>query len=515
MPRMEKPLSTWTCAIGLALWLCLCAGLAGIVVERNIRDAQDALTQYGAAYSDHLDKQMVSNETILRGFSALFGAIGRSDPEIASRYARQVVAANPQIFLLEIVQVVERTRLDKFVARMRRDGIPHFTVKSFSYESDRKWQPVMDKARYYPIVFMEPMQASAEEVLGLDVDSVSFLQRAMTESLRRRTPVASHPFRLVEGNLAYVVFSPITQPPGRDGSPPASNTRDELVVDMVIDAAKLTDAARSPMFDGGTLVVFHNDFRPDDTKGHLLHVMGQARSPVETAIFPSFVYEKPLATLGEPFSFIVKRQLGWSDLHLEMLALLAALTIISSLILVAYLRSQQQGRIVQIENRQRLWQLANHDGLTGLPNRMLLRDRMEQLLSRMMRHGKRLAVMFLDIDDFKQVNDRYGHDVGDQLIKLVAESLRTAVRAEDTVARMSGDEFVVLIESLEVREDLERVHRSIQEKLSDGFTIEGQPIRVRISIGIAMFPEDGDSPESLIKRADMRMYENKAHRRVP
>ena len=172
-------------------------------------------------------------------------------------------------------------------------------------------------------------------------------------------------------------------------------------------------------------------------------------------------------------------------------------------------------RLLDLE-RQRTYEQSIRDPLTGLFNRTYMQEVVQRLCEIQDRGSSNpIAVLLCDIDHFKQVNDRYGHDVGDQLIKLVAESLRTAVRAEDTVARMSGDEFVVLIESLEVREDLERVHRSIQEKLSDGFTIEGQPIRVRISIGIAMFPEDGETPESLIKRADMRMYENKAHRRVP
>jgi diguanylate cyclase len=185
------------------------------------------------------------------------------------------------------------------------------------------------------------------------------------------------------------------------------------------------------------------------------------------------------------------------------------LTVISSVILVAYLRAHQQSRGLQIENQKQLWQLANHDALTGLPNRMLLMDRLKQLLARMLRQDKLLAVMYLDLNDFKQVNDTYGHEVGDHLLKFVAERLRAAVRVDDTVARMSGDEFIILIESVENRESLEAVCHKIQHKLSDGFMIEGQLIRVRTSIGIAMFPEDGDSPEDLIKKADMRMFADK------
>ena len=509
-----KPLSIWTYVISLALWLSLCIGMAAIVVAVNIRDVEKDLMQYGDAYSDHLDREMVSSETILKGFSALFAAVGSTDPAEASRYVRQVIESNPQIFALEIVQTVAESQLGAFVAGKRRDGIPDFTVKSFSYDSDRKWQPLEEKPFYYPIVFMEPMPEGSEDVLGLDVDSVPFLQRAMSESLQRRAPVASHPFKLVEGNLAYVVFRPISQTLRHAGSPPTRSTREGLVVAMVIDAAKLAAPVTLPVFDGGTVLVYHKDFRPEDPKGQLLAVSGKARSAIETTLFPTFAYKKSLATMGEPFALMVKRQVGWSDLSLGLLALMAVLTLLSSLLLVASLRAQQQGRVRQIDNQQRLWQLANHDALTGLPNRVLMMDRMEQLLARIQRQGNRLAVMFLDLDDFKRINDTYGHAVGDQLLRFVAERLCSVVRADDTVARMSGDEFVILIEGVESQEVLETVVQKIQQKLSEGFFIEGQLINVKISTGIAVFPEDGDSPEALIKQADMRMYTNKKGRTV-
>ncbi|MGE5321202.1 MAG: diguanylate cyclase domain-containing protein [Hyphomicrobiaceae bacterium] len=508
MPEI-RPLSIWTYVTSLALWLSFCIGVAATVVVLDVRNVETELRQYGDAYSDHLDKEMVSSETILKGFSALFAAVGRTAPAKAARYVRQVIESNPQIFGLEIVQKVAKSQLVDFVARKRRYGIPNFAVKSFSYDSDRSWQALKEKPFYYPIVFMEPMPSSSEDVLGLDVESVPFLRQAMTESLQRRVPVASHPFRLVEGNLAYVVFCPIPQEFRRADSPLALTTQDQLVVDMVIDAAKLAKPIRLPVFDGGTVLVYHKDFRPDDPRGQLLALSGKARSPIETRLFPAFSYKRPLATMGQPFALLVERQVGWSDLSLGLLALIAVLTLSSSLMLVAYLRAHQQRRLLQLENQKHLWQLANHDALTGLPNRMLLTDRMEQLLARMRRQGRHLAVMFLDLDDFKQVNDSYGHEAGDQLLKFVAERLRAAVRADDTVARMSGDEFIVLIEGVENHEALEAVQLKIQQKLSAGFTFEGQLIHVRSSSGIAIFPEDGDSPEALISRADKRMYADK------
>jgi diguanylate cyclase (GGDEF)-like protein len=508
-----KPLSIWTYVISLALWLSLCIGAMAFVVIKNIRDVENDVSQYGDAYSDHLNKEMVSSETILRGFSALFGAVGASDPAKASRYVRQVIEHNPQIFALEVVQTVANNRLSDFVATKRHNGFPDFSVKSFSYDSDRKWQALdKNKPFYYPIVFMEPMPPGSEDVLGLDVDSVPFLQKAMNKSLQLRMSVASHPFRLVEGNLAYVVFYPIPKAFQRNSSPPAPTAMDELMVDMVIDAAQLTAPAKFPVAEGEKVYVYHQDFKPDDPKGQLMAMSGKSRSPIETVLFPAFTYKKQLATMGNPFSLMVKRQVGWSDLSLGFLTLIGILTVLSSLTLVAYLRAHKQSRFLQIDNQNRLWQLANHDALTGLPNRMLLMDRMEQLLARMQRQGKRLAVMFLDLDDFKQINDSYGHEVGDQLLKLVADRLRTSIRQEDTVARMSGDEFIILIEGVESLDALEAVSEKIQEKLSDGFQVNSLSLSVRTSTGIATFPEDGDNPDALIKQADMRMYADKQAR---
>jgi len=512
-PQPEiKALSIWTTVVSLALWLALCIGAAVMLVAMNIRDAEQGLTQYGDTYADHLNKELVSSETVLKGFSALFGAVGNTDPEIVARYVWQVIESNPQIFALEIVQRVPNSELVEFVAGKRRDGFRNFTVKSFSYESDRKWQPLEEKPFYYPIVFMEPMPPGSEDILGLDVDSVSFLRRAMRESLLRQAPVASHPFRLVEGNLAYVVFCPIPESFRRDDPSMLRTTRDELVVNMVIDATKLVEPVQLPVFAGGTVLVHHKDFGTDDPGGQLLALSGEPRGPVETALFPTFVYKKSLATMGEPFVLLVKRQVGWSDLSLGLLALMAMLTILSSVMLVVYLRAHRVGRLLQIENARRLWQLANHDSLTGLPNRMLLMDRMEQLLARMRRQEKRMAVMFLDLDDFKKINDAYGHEVGDRLLKFVAESLRAVVRMDDTVARLSGDEFIILIEGVESLEAPAAVREKIQKTLSQGFLMGDHLLSAQASIGVAMFPEDGDTPEDLIKQADMRMYAEKPAR---
>jgi diguanylate cyclase (GGDEF)-like protein len=508
---LEKPISVRTYVVSLSLWLSLCVTAAGMLVRQDIRDAEGSLKQFGAAYADHLDKKMVSNETILKGFSALFGAVGRTDPEMASRYARQFIETNPQIFSLEIVQAVSKDGLAALVSAKRREGIASFQVKSFSYDGERKWQAPKDKPVYYPIVFMEPIRPGFDDVRGLDIDSVPFLQRAMREAVKRNLAVASHPLHLVEGNLAYVVFAPIAGSYFRADALPSAEAR--FLVDMVVDAGNLTDEAQFPVFDGGTISVYHADFPADEPKGQLRSATGAVRSPLEIALFPRFVFQHSLAPQGAPFALIVTRQIGWSDLSRWPLALITLVTVLSSLLLLAYLRAQQRGRIVQREHQQRLWQLANHDGLTGLPNRMLLMDRLQQALARMSRQGDKAAVMFLDIDRFKQVNDTYGHAAGDQLLQVVAERLRSAVRAGDTVARICGDEFVIVIENLESRAALDVVCEKIAQALRTVAPLESVPPSLGISLGIAIFPEDGETAEVLLRKADDRMYEDKARHR--
>ena len=161
-PTLMKSISIRTYFISLTLWLSMWAGAAAIVIVLNIQDVKKDLFQHGDAYSDHLNKAMVSSETILKGFSALFGAVGNTAPDKASRYVKQVIEANPQIFALEIVQVVTKSQLSTFVDMKRRNGIPNFNVKSFSYDTDRKWQALEEKDSYYPLVFMEPMRSGSE-----------------------------------------------------------------------------------------------------------------------------------------------------------------------------------------------------------------------------------------------------------------------------------------------------------------------------------------------------------------
>ena len=153
--------------------------------------------------------------------------------------------------------------------------------------------------------------------------------------------------------------------------------------------------------------------------------------------------------------------------------------------------------------------LAQHDFLTDLPNRVLLNDRLTQAISLARRRRKQLAVLFLDLDLFKNINDSLGHLVGDKLLQSVAERLVTCVRSSDTVSRQGGDEFVVLLPDIEHAEDAARRAENIISTMADHHSVSGYDLYINMSIGISVYPGDGEDAETLIKNADVAMYHAK------
>ncbi|MEO6324224.1 MAG: EAL domain-containing protein, partial [Thermoanaerobaculia bacterium] len=172
-----------------------------------------------------------------------------------------------------------------------------------------------------------------------------------------------------------------------------------------------------------------------------------------------------------------------------------------------------EGTLIDITDRKRAEEQiefhAFHDALTGLPNRVLLKDRLRLALFHAHREKRILAVMFLDLDHFKVINDTLGHSAGDLLLQSVAERLQACVREDDTVARLGGDEFVLLLPNIRGVEDAARLAESILATLQQPFQIAAQELYVSASIGIGIFPNDGNDVETLFKNADAAMYRAK------
>lgn len=160
----------------------------------------------------------------------------------------------------------------------------------------------------------------------------------------------------------------------------------------------------------------------------------------------------------------------------------------------------------RVRNEERLAYIAHYDQLTALPNRYLLIERIQQTILHARREERHFGILYLDLDNFKNINDEYGHAAGDYVLKQVARMLRETLRASDTVGRLGGDEFVVLLDNVQKPDEAAVVARHIVEQLRRPYRYEGQDIKVSGSIGIAMYPEHGRTVEELLSAADKAMY---------
>jgi diguanylate cyclase (GGDEF)-like protein/PAS domain S-box-containing protein len=175
-----------------------------------------------------------------------------------------------------------------------------------------------------------------------------------------------------------------------------------------------------------------------------------------------------------------------------------------------YLVAQIEDITDRRRSREQIQQLAYFDVLTSLPNRRLLKDRLKQSLAQAKRYKRSMALMFLDLDNFKQVNDTLGHDMGDELLKVVADRLQACVRSMDTVCRQGGDEFIIVLAEIAHPEDAAVVANKIINAINEPVSLNGNEVHITTSIGIAMYPVNGtDDAKELMKKADKAMYETK------
>lgn len=158
------------------------------------------------------------------------------------------------------------------------------------------------------------------------------------------------------------------------------------------------------------------------------------------------------------------------------------------------------------QTNEQVTHLAHHDNLTELPNRILFYDRLNQAIARARRDKESIAVLFLDLDGFKIINDMYGHDAGDALLREVAKRIVACVRDSDTVARIGGDEFTVILCNVSTPSSIGRVVKGIVGAIAQPFFLDGRSSSVSVSIGIALYPDNGETAEQLVKLSDAAMY---------
>jgi diguanylate cyclase (GGDEF)-like protein len=494
--------------IGLALlWAVLLFSALAAVAYNGWGRARRQFEDKASRVDQFVTERTRLYEASLEGFANFVGAMPQIDFARARQYVRELCARYPDIYMLELAERVKpKNRPTLREAMHRLTGRP-FTIHVFGYDSDRKVSPAPLRDTYYPLVFAEPERPGTAEVLGLDVaSSAPVLRDAMARSFTLGTEVASHPFELLEGRRGYVLYRPISAAIGKplieDG------LHQPWYALLVVDAATLLPAWVSHTA-GLSVTLYHRDFALLDPAGRLTADRGPERSPLERALLPRFSRTVVLPQLSQPFALAYVYQTGWRDLNLPVFGVLLVLCAVAVATTLWFGRAFHRLQLRLLGERERLFVVANFDTLTGLPNRNLLNDRLEHALQRAKRQGSHLGLLFLDVDHFKHVNDRFGHAAGDGVLCEVAIRLRCVLREQDTVGRLHGDEFLILLEDVASDREIAQVREKINQAFASPFTVNGETVRLAVSIGSALFPRDGASRESLLHQADFRMFQEK------
>lgn len=318
-----------------------------------------------------------------------------------------------------------------------------------------------------------------EKAIGLYYPDQPSQWPAVQAAIERRETVLAGPVELVQGGLGLIARTPVFLDDGRYWG----------LLSIVLDAETLLEqAAFAAERDGIRYALRGKDGL--GAKGQM--IMG------DPALFDAGALLLTLQVPGGEWQMAALPVGGWQQGSGYLLWYRVGGWVLALLLAALYYRTVRERLAVEL--------MGLHDGLTGLPNRRLLEDRIGQCMAVAERHGEQFALLYLDLDGFKPINDRHGHKAGDQVLMEVAERLRRHLRNTDTVARVGGDEFVMVLPRLICVEEALNVARKLVEAIAVPIEIGGHPVAVGGSIGISLFPEHGTDAEALLKSADHAMY---------
>ena len=455
-----------------------------------------------AAYQ--VETKLNTSEVALEGFANFLSNAHDTDDHTIRAYVQGFLKLFPYLYMFEISTMVEGPQRSSFEKAMQSSGYPDFRIHGFDFDSERSVIPVREQDVYYPIRFIEPETADTRAVLGLDLNNSSAeLVDSLLKSWKAPRAIASPPFELIEGGRGYVLYRPVVFPADMQNRDMLRPTFAMLVI-RIRDL--LPDWLQNQPGYTASLNYQHKvaETRPKDF-GETV-VAGSAQQSI-TGL--SYSTSTDINSESQPFDLTIQKNFRWTDLHLlRMLALFLAGTLLS-VYMAHRITSLQRWKISATEEQKLLYHQANFDPLTDLPNINLLTDRAEQAINIANRSGDKVAICYLDIDKFKSINDRWGHEAGDTLLIEVAARLKKILRNEDTVARIHGDEFIVLLPDIPNFHVLDLIANKILSTFSHPFYIAAHQLQVKGSIGIALFPDDARDLETLLHISDRRMYDFK------
>jgi diguanylate cyclase (GGDEF)-like protein len=490
-------------------FITLGIGLIGfstmLLLNSETQRRETRFSEYVQNISGIVRNQLDTNEAVLAGFSAFLQAVDQSDTQAAARYAAAVLGAYPHIYMLEAARAVPVVEEARFEELMRRTWRPDFELKDFRALTQQPLQPQVALKETWPVLFMYPVDPQASSIYGVRLETVAYLSHALSRTHQNQKPVASPVFRMYEGGEAYILMQSVSRPrEARERTKP-NFFGSTMVSLLLIRTDSLINAVNQANVDS------------------LVHVSGALKSAAgaESALFstaaieagfldnlflPRLSEQVEIRSASQPIILSFQRQIRFIDVltqeTLIILAVLAAALVLMPIVLVRHFKAIEKAAV----EHERSIYLANHDVLTGLPNRYLFAERFDHALRNWNENGAAFAVMLIDLDHFKQINDQYGHEVGDQVLRAIANRMLQATRAGDTVARYGGDEFVILSPDLNSFDNAEVRASRILDTIARTVMTSAGELSISCSIGVALCPNHGQDIDMLLKAADQAMY---------
>lgn len=468
----------------------------------NLREATSSIEQHMAAY-----------EQVLRGVQGLFAASGEVERSEFQIYVDTLhLGANYSgIQGVGIIPIVPQAQKDAHIASMQQQGFPDYTI-----------EPENSPDIYTPVIQFEPFVGRNLLMLGRNPYAVPSRRSAMEQARDSGAPTITGKVRLAletetDAQPGFAMFLPIYKKGVRSDTIAArraningwviANFRmNNLMAGLYGKSAAIVDIK---IYDGIAMT-------PQNLLYDALASNGQPRETTQNKTIAATEYIHvggrtwTLAIHSLPELDVLQgkdssRLIAIAGMGLSLLLALLTWTLLSGRARAMLLAQEMTQELRDSEARFR--HQAQHDTLTGLPNRALFSDRLEQALAQAKRQKKRLALMFVDLDAFKPINDNLGHHAGDFLLKEVAARMQHHVRASDTVARMGGDEFVVLLSSIEEAQDALVLAEKIRLAINEPYAMPDKKIlNISSSIGVAVYPENGMDEIQLSRNADSAMY---------
>ncbi|WP_282410496.1 sensor domain-containing diguanylate cyclase [Pseudomonas sp. PS02303] len=486
-------------AVGLVVFSAL------LLLKSETERREKRFSEYVQNISGIVRNQLDTNEAVLAGFSAFLQAVDQSDTEAAARYAAVVLAAYPHIYMLEAARAVPIAEQAAFEDLLRRTWRPDFQLKDFPSLTHQPAQHQVYLNETWPVLFMYPLLPESSSIYGVKLETVAYLSYALARTHNNQKPVVSPVFSMYEGGNAYILMQSVIRPEQDRGNTRPNFFGSTMVSLLLIKTDSLQEAVSYANVD--PLVRVSAVLKTAaGSESNVFSTQTEQACILDRFLLPALSDRVEIRNVSQPMILLFERQLRLGDIltaeTLIILAVLAGAFVLVPVVLTRHFKAIERAEV----EHERSAYLATHDVLTQLPNRYLFADRFDQAFSDWKVNGVPFAVLLIDLDHFKDINDKYGHEVGDQVLRAVANRMLQATRSCDTIARYGGDEFVILVTGITHTESAELKAARVLETIAQTVVTSAGELSISCSIGVSLCPTHGKSLDTLLKAADQAMY---------